>query len=248
MLRKVLTIAAMGIALPALAQAPHTYGDTLIDGLMAAHRDIAGVEIHSTARDGTPIVLTRGVPGAAGAETLPLANSMGETIGTIGLCFRGARHVSAAAVAQAAARKVYLANNLIEADPFVTGAHRNLHAQALVDRMMAANPDLVTLGLHIGASGASNAILASNFGRIGKPGDKDDARVIDKGETLKEPTNGGRRLAVSLPLLDHRGRVVGGLSTSFVVGPGGNAVAEARAVEIRNRMARQIASLAQITR
>jgi hypothetical protein len=173
---------------------------------------------------------------------------MGDPVGTISLTFSKPRHIPASAIAAEASRKIYLANNLIEPDPFVPGAHRSKVAQAIVDRLMVGNPDLVTLGLHIGASGASNAILASNFGRIGKHGDKDDARVIDDKAILTEPTNGGRRLAVSLPMLDRKGRVVGALSTSFVVGAGGFDAASARAVQIRDAIARQISSLAQLTR
>jgi hypothetical protein len=206
--RMTLCAALLSVASPAIAQAPHSYGDRLIDGLRAAHRAIAAIEIKATAKDGSPITLSRGTMTPGAAETVPLTNSMGDPVGTLSLIFSKPRHPPASAIAAETSRKIYLANNLIEPDPFVAGAHRSKVAQAIVDKMMASNPDLVTLGLHIGASGANNAILASNFGRIGKLGDKDDARVIDEKATLKEPTNGGRRLAVSLPMLDRKGRIV----------------------------------------
>ena len=248
MLRKVLIAMALVASSAALAETPHSYGDTLIVGLLAAHKDIAGIAIQATAKDGSAIHLARGTFRPDNSMSVPLTNSMAEPIGTIVIGFTRIRHVPAETVAHEASRRIYLANNLIEPDPFVAGAHRSRRGQAIVDRMMIANSDLVTLGMHIGSSGADNTILASNFGRIGKPGDKDDARVIDQGAVLKEPTNGGRRLAVSLPLLDRRGGVVGALSTSFLVGPGGFDQAAARAVEVRDAIARQIASLAQLVR
>lgn len=232
----------------AAAEPQHTYGDTLVDGLIAAHRDIGGIAIEAAGKDGTPIRIARGQLPEGRVTSLPLTNSMAEAIGTIRIAFRSRRHVAPAAVAYEASRRIYVASNLTEADPFVPGAVRSRAAQAIVDQMMARNPDLVTLGMHIGASGANNTILASNFGRIGKPGDKDDARVIDAGMTLKEPTNGGKRLAVSLPMLDRKGRVIGALSTSFVVGPDGPDKAAARAIAVRDAIARQIASLDQVSR
>ena len=248
MSRVPLTLLALGASMAAHAGPAHSYGDTLIDGIRRDHRDIAAIEIRATAKDGSEIRLTRGIVHAGRGINLPLTNSMSEVIGTITLEFVAARHAPAPAIAYEASRRIYLANNLIEPDPFVAGAHRSKLAQSIVDRTMAANPDLVTLGMHVGATGANNTILASNFGRIGKPGDKDDARVIDAGAILKEPTNCGKRLAVSLPLLDRKGRVVGALSTSFLIGPGGMAAAEARAIAVRDAIARQIPSLAAISR
>lgn len=238
---------ALAVAAPVIGQPTNSYGDTLIDGIMARHRDLAFVQIDATVRDGTPIVLRRG-PTAPNTIRMPLANSMGEPIGAITVRFTHKRHEAAAMIAIDAARRIYVADNLIEADPFVAGAHRSALAQRIVDRTMADNPDLVTLGLHVGASGADNAILASSFGRIGKPGDKDDARVIHAGVILKEPTNGGNRLAVSLPLHDRQRHVIGALSTSFLVGLGGVDAAVARASVVRDEIARQLPSLAAVTR
>jgi hypothetical protein len=237
-------ILALGIALatPAISD---TYGDTLIAKTLARHREVSGIAISATAKDGRPIRVARG---KAGGESLPLVNSMGDPVGTVTIRFARIRHLPAHAIAAEISRSLYLADNLIEADPFAPGAHRSAKGQAIVDATMAANPDLVTLAMHVGSSGADNAILASNFGRIGKAGDKDDAKVIDGGVTLRETTNGGKRLAVSLPLLDRRGRVVGSLSTSFKIGAGGADAAAARAVTVRDAIARRIGSLTELRR
>ena len=248
MLSRALCALSLGTATAAHGQAPLSYGDSLIDGIRQSHRDIAAIALQATAKDGTAINISRGNLHPERSISLPLVNSMAEVIGTITIEFARTRHVPATTISRELARKIYVANNLIEADPFVTGGHRSKTAQMIVDRMMASNPDLVTLALHVGATGANNTIVASNFGRIGKPGDKDDARVIDQRATLVEPTNGGKRLAVSLPLLDRRGRIVGALSTSFLVGQGGIDTASARAVQVRNAIARQIPSLAAIAR
>ncbi len=243
-----ITLAALiGAAIPANAQPIHRYGDTLVDDIVARHRNLVFVEIAATAKDGSPIVIRRG-HAALATESVPLKNSMGEPIGTISVRFSRTHHAPLTVIADEAARRIYVAGNLIEADPFVQGAHRSALAQRIVDRMMADNPDLVTLGMHIGTTGARNFILASNFGRIGKPGDKDDARVIDDGAVLTEPTNGDMRLAVSLPMLDQHGRIIGALSASFRVGPGGFDAVGARATAVRNAIARQIPSLAAVLR
>jgi iron complex outermembrane receptor protein len=218
--------------------------------VLAEEPGISGVRIEAVGKDGRQIVGSRG---ALVTRATDLRNSMGDPIGSISLGFARrldtkAQNRALSSIAANLSRHIYMAANLLEADPFVPGARRSAHAQAIVERMMAANRDLVTLAFHIGESGASNEILASNFGRIGKPGDADDAQVIDHGATLREVTNGGRRAAIELPLLDRHGRIVGALSTSFVVGAGGAEAAARRAAQVRNEIAGQIDSLSQISR
>jgi hypothetical protein len=121
-------------------------------------------------------------------------------------------------------------------------------AQKLVDRTIDANPDLVTLAMHVTPPGEpNNIIIASNFGRIGKVGDEDDMHVVNDQAVLKEVTNGGRRLAVSLPMYDRAGAVIGALSTSFTMARGQDqAEVEKRAVAVRDALAAQTPSLAML--
>ena len=61
--------------------------------------------------------------------------------------------------------------------------------------------------------------------------------------TLREVTDGGRRLAVELPLSDIVARPIGALSISFAIPPGSDPqAAYSRAIIIRDALAGSIAS------
>ena len=236
---------SLALAGPALAA---TYGDTLIAMTQMRHPALASIVIDATGKNG-PIRVASGKPGKAVA-TQPLADAMGNSIGTVHFTFRKpSAGATAPEIAAEMARRIYVADNLVEADPFVAGSARAPFAQKLVDRMIDTNPDLVTLAMHVTLAGQStNIIIASNFGRIGKAGDKDDLHVINDRAVLKEVTDGGRRLAVTLPMYDRAGAVIGALSTSFSMRPGEDpAEAEARAVMVRNALAAATPSLAILT-
>lgn len=236
-----IALAAVMAATPAAAQ---TYGDTLLTEVAARHPGVASIRVAATAKDGRPIDLRRG-DAAAVIATAPLTTAVGDPIGM--LTVTGRRHIAAGPIARDLARRIYVAENLIEADPFVAGAKRDPRAQALVERMLDHFPDIVTLALHVALPGASNRIIASSFGRIGKPADSDDVDVIARGTIRREVTNAGRRLAVELPLLDASGRVIGALSTSFLIEPrGGAEAAYTRALAVRAALARRIPSLAAL--
>ena len=124
------------------------------------------------------------------------------------------------AIASEISRRIYSSASLSEPAPFVAGAPLAPSAQALIEDAINRDPLLITLAFHVTPPWAqTNSIVASSFGRIGKVADADDERVMREGATLRELTNGGKRLAIELPLLDARGRVVGALSTSFRIDP-----------------------------
>ncbi|HEX7849756.1 MAG TPA: hypothetical protein VF485_08505 [Sphingomonas sp.] len=234
-------ILASVAALPAGAQ---TYGDTLVASIAAHHPGVTGIRIDATGKDGKPIRVVWGTPGQP-ASSAPLRTALGDVIGTIAVTARAP--IDAEPIAWQAARRIYVADNLAEADPFVARAVRSRRGQALIDALIDANPDLVTLAMHVALPGADNIIIASSFGRIGKLADKDDADVIASGTIRREVTNGGHRLAVELPMLDARRRVIGALSTSFAMtGPDDEAHAFARAVAVRDALARRTPSLAAL--
>lgn len=233
-----------GLSIAATPAGALTYGDTLLARTMARHPEIGGIAItaHGAKGDWTAQAGT----GVAGPP-LPLVNAMGETVGTITIAFR--THGDAAAVARDLSRMIYTADTIGEADPFVPGTARSAAAQRLVDAEIEAHPRLVTLAMHVALPGHDNQIIASNFGRIGKAADKDDAHVIADGAVLKEVTNGGSRLAVELPMHDAAGRTVGALSTSFAVDAlHGQDAAAAEADTVRDEIARQIATLDALDR
>lgn len=234
--------ASLGLSAPALAV---TYGDTLIAQIEARHKALASITIEAVGKNG-PIRLAAGKSGRV-AVTQPLVDAMHNSIGSVRFTFRDAAQALAApAIAAEMGRRIYVAENLSEADPFEVGAARAPFAQKLVDRTIDANPDLVTLAMHVTPPGqAANIIIASNFGRIGKAADQDDKHVITDHAVLREMTDRGKRLAVSLPLHDQAGAVIGSLSTSFSMRPGEDqSEAEARAVAVRDALAAAIPSLA----
>jgi hypothetical protein len=88
-----------------------------------------------------------------------------------------------------------------------------VYAQELVDRTAANHPELKVIALHVApAKGVPNVVIASNIGRIGKPGDDDDLRVIDTGEPRVRRAQDGRRVDIELPLLDAAGLTIGAVS------------------------------------
>src|SRR5207245_4149373 len=59
--------------------------------------------------------------------------------------------------------------NLMDPERFDTETPLGTYAQALVDRTLAAHPEVLILGMHVTPPNRSeNVILASNIGRIGK--------------------------------------------------------------------------------
>lgn len=242
MIRYLRVAAAVLVSTAALPAGAQTYGDTLAAAIAAAHPDVTAIDIRATGRDGKAIRISWGRPSGT-SSSAPLDDAAGEPIGTITIT--GRRLVDVRPFARTISRRIYVVGNLAEPDPFVAGAERSPRGQALVDAAIDANSDLITLAMHVALPGTENRIIASNFGRIGKAADKDDADVVANGTFRREVTNGGRRLAVELPMLDAHLRVIGALSTSFSMrGPGAEAHALTRAIAVRDALARRIPALA----
>ena len=232
----IVLVASSGIA--ATPVGPR-YGDTLAATLMSHDHAIHGLRITATTKDGRAIVIQSGdTPADAGVT---LRDAMGSPIGTIALAGRGPAEEERAAAYLA--RRIYVAGNLVEPDPAAPGVVRSAKGQKLVEAMLARFPDLVTLAMHVALPGQPDRIIASSFGRIGKPADGDDAKVAG-GATLREITDGGTRLAVELPLLDGAGRTIGALSTSLRVRAGSDPASRVpRAMAVRDALRRSIPSV-----
>lgn len=251
MKRRILACALLAATIADTAWA-QTYGDTLLAAARARHREIAAMAIASLDKNGRPIAVTSGSVVKAETRTseVPLHDALGKTIGTLTIIYRtSASAARTAAIESAMARRIYVADNLAEADPFVAGARRAPRAQALVEKMIDSHAGLVTLAMHVAPPGGENIILASNFGRIGKLADDDDRDVIANGTIRRELTNKGQRLAVELPQLDRSGKVIGALSTSFTIAPDSTeAQAYERAIALRDQIARLTPSLAALVK
>lgn len=117
------------------------------------------------------------------------------------------------------------------------------YAQTIVGRTLARHPDLKILAFHVTPPGlATNMIVASNIGRIGKPADADDLAVIHTGATHAEHTRNG--YSVELVLVDASGRPIGALAATFAEAAG---VDEPRSVQralaVRDELAAEIPTL-----
>jgi hypothetical protein len=122
------------------------------------------------------------------------------------------------------------------------------YAQELVDRTVAANPDLLVVVMHVTPpKSADNVVIASNIGRIGKLGDEDDMRVINTGKPNLEVAHGGHRYEVELVLRDVAGETIGALGLVWPYRPGQDkAPFEAKAEKIRDGLARRILNAANL--
>ena len=242
-------LAALAATAIASAASPgERYGDSLLRWEVGRHPQIRSASIEI---DGSPRSQFRSGAAARGATlvSVPLLDGLSNRIGTVTLGLTGRRErPRAAKIASELSRHIYSQAVLTEPDPFVAGAFRSKAGQRLVERELAAEPDLVTIAFHVALPGRSNEIIASNFGRIGKAADADDQHVIKDSAVLQEETNGGRRAAVELPLLDRSGHVIGALSTSFLVGRGGKPGAYRSALRVQHALSHAIADLDALAR
>lgn len=228
-----------------------SYGESLLDAMHLRHPEISGARILVTTGDAVPVTIDR--RWSNWPKTVvkrPLRDANGNEIGTVIFQSRCSRLANAGVVATELSRRIYTSASLTEPDPFVAGAMRAPAAQAMIDDALSHDPLIITLAFHVTPPGqAINSIVASNFGRIGKPADSDDAAVMQEGKTRREITNNGRRVAIELPFLDSHRQTIGALSTSFKLGLGDDTdQMESRAISLRDGLARRIRSLKALFR
>ncbi len=209
-------------------------------------------------------VINTGVPKLEFNETgdryeveLPLHDLSGDTLGAVGVVFNykkgddtKAHQAEAIAIRDALAKRISNPANLVEPYPFDPKVAANTYAQHLVERTLAAHPELIILAIHVTPPGAAhNVILASNIGRIGKEADEDDTRVVDTGSVNKEVNSTGKRFEVELPLLDAKGGRIGALSCVFAFSTTSDKdELYRRAVKIRDALRPQIQSVAELAK
>jgi hypothetical protein len=186
-----------------------------------------------------------------------LRDVSGDTIGALGVVWaykagddQQAHRIQAEAIRDKLAKRILHAGNLGDRWPYDPHFNDRTYAQALVDKTMAAHPEIEVLAIHATPPGSkTNVILGSNIGRIGKKADEDDLRVIQKGETNKEIAENGKRFEAELPLNDAHGKRIGALGVVLAYKVGDDKeVLVAHAVKIRDEMAAQIASPAALVR
>jgi hypothetical protein len=123
-----------------------------------------------------------------------------------------------------------------------------IYAQELVDRIVTQQPDLRAVVMHVTPpKSATNVIIASNIGRIGKPADDDDLGVIATGKTRVSMDRGNKRIEVELALRDVGGETVGTLALAWRYPVGGNNKEFERSAQtIRDALARRILNVGNL--
>ena len=241
---------AAGLLAAATSAVP-SYGNSLLDTMHHRHAEIASAQISIVNGKDPPIIFERRwkVP-AITSERRVLLDANGNEIGAIVLGSLCSSFTTANVVASELSRHIYSPASLSDPDPFVAGAIRAPTAQAVIEGALAHDPTIITLAFHVTPPGEmTNAIVASSFGRIGKPADADDARIIHEGTIVRETTNKGGRLAVELPLLDFQRHIIGALSTSFRLDPGADELKiEKRAVDLRDALSLRTPSIKALFR
>jgi hypothetical protein len=127
-------------------------------------------------------------------------------------------------------------------------ADNKIFAQALVTKIMAANPTLLTAGMHCTPPGGeAQKIIASTLNVIGKPSDPEDVQVGREGVTHVFPNLKVPKLGIMLPLHDRSGQAIGALALAFKYREGEDQVKYfAEATAIRDRVAKEIPTLADL--
>lgn len=178
----------------------------------------------------------------------------GDIIGATGVVFNykagddvAAHKVEADKIQAELASRISNTANLVEPWPY-SKLPTDTYGQALVDRTLAATPELIILAIHATPPGsATNVIVASNIGRIGKAADDDDLRVITTGSNNQEINSTGKRFEAEVPLLDQAGKRIGALSCVFAYHPGDSKDAlYQKALAIRDALAKSIPSPAAL--
>jgi hypothetical protein len=134
------------------------------------------------------------------------------------------------------------------AGPLAAQIPLKTYGQELVDRTVAKHPDLLVVVMHVTPpKSEGNVIVASNIGRIGKPGDEDDLRVVNTGKPNLEVGHGGERYEVELVMRDVSGATIGALGLVWPYKAGQDKAAfERKAEAIRDALARRILNTANL--
>lgn len=119
-------------------------------------------------------------------------------------------------------------------------------AQKLVDEVVAENPELLDVLLHVTPPGETrNIVIAAHLAKdLGEVSGEDDLGVARTGKPLVEVQKDGVRIGVLLQLRDARHRPIGaiGIMSRWKQGDS-QKVALAHAIDIRDLMAQRISAL-----
>ena len=272
-----LAVVWAGAAAPVIGAG--SYGQELVNRLVHQHHNVAALTIYLTppgAHAVQAVAASNGKTGQsappAAAEALarareyfvyrpgrlmaalPLADMSGKKAGVITLTLTGRNRRrlvhEAGAIRAYLTRNTSYAANLLQKALWDPRLPLNSYAQHLVDETLSRHPDVLILAIHAATPlNVDPEILGSNIGRIGKPADSDDMRVVRDGKTNLEINKTLDRYEVELPLKDVSGARIGALGVVFVLPPHADLKAKHReAIHIRDALARRIPSAAALVR
>jgi hypothetical protein len=238
------------LSLSALAQTKQTtYGQHLLEVTAAKHPGVSGLELRLAQLNQytSPIVLW-GKPQKA-AIKLELQNVTGSAVGELRVTFPHAtiltpvqQRAEAGAIRDDLRKRILDLVNLTDPYPYDSHFEGNTYGQHVVDETLSLHKDLLVLGLHVRPTeNSASVILASNFGRIGKPDDAGDLKIVATEQTQSLVTKAGNRCNFGLPLHDILGHTIGLITVAYAYADGDNQTALlARAVGVRDQVSRHL--------
>lgn len=129
-----------------------------------------------------------------------------------------------------------------------TQAPKKIYAQELVDRVVAAHPDVAVIEIHATPPKTTeNVVIATYNGHLGEKADPEDLDVIKTGNASVGVDKAGDRYEVNLPLFDVAHRTVGSIGVAFKYKAGDDKAAfDQEATNIRDHMSRRISHVANL--
>lgn len=256
---------------------PGSYGQELVTRVIHKNRNVDSLTLYvvvphtsnpqaiasTTGKTGTPATATAkkvlvngkahfGYVAGQLTATMPMRDVSGKNAGVMTISLKGSSRQEleheALAIRTYLQRNTSYAANLVQKALWDKNLPLNSYAQDLVDSTLERHRDVLIMAIHAATpKNATPEILASNIGRIGKPDDSDDARVVNLGKTNLENNTGLQRYEVELPLNDSTGKRIGALGVVFPLTK--NIDEKARheeAIRIRDELARKIPSAAKL--
>ena len=131
-------------------------------------------------------------------------------------------------------------------------AENKIYAQQLVNEMMAANPDLLDVGIHAVRPGETDLyIIADAMDIIGRKDKPNNLDMMNRDQTIIEPRSLGQlqRMAVHTPLRNSSGEIIGLVVFSFKRGEGiDKLTAYVRSTTLLAQLARKVTDPAGLFR
>ncbi len=264
-----LSILAGGLSTAGATELRHdTYAQELINRTIAANHEIVGMAINAMPPNSAESIVIAssdasqvGHKSAAAARVngagdllevdLPLLDVSGNPVGEISVTYpKGAAAAeskqSAERIRETLRHRIAHVGNLLDPYPYDPKVPSNTYAQQLVDTTLTKHPDVLILALHVTPPNSkTNVIVGSNIGRIGKPADEDDMRVINTGKPNLEVEKSGKRFEAEVALHDKSGAMIGAVGVVFAYKIGDNTAAlRQRGEQISVEIGEQISSVA----